>query len=328
MPRLRKVFLHKQPILITFSVEQGLMFPQNKLIKTILLSCLARAQALYPVKICHFTVEATHAHILAVVINPADVADFIERFKTESAHAINRLLGRKKRTIWCEGYDSPALLTIADVIRYIVYIYINPVKDRLVNSIDEYPGLTSWNMWNNRHLKQRVKIIKRSSIQRCNMHVKCSQHYKNSAKNLSSRNIEYTKMALEPDAWMDYFGISEPSESNELNRRIKELVKNTESKIRMEHSKLGINVLGATELAASGVDLEYTPERKGRRTQCISSDIKMRVSYLTAVKNMIHSGKEILRQWQNGDLSNPYPVGLFPPNFPRLAEFAFYSQLF
>ena len=31
----------------------------------------------------------------------------VRKFKTESAHAVNRLLGIRKRTIWCEGYDSP-----------------------------------------------------------------------------------------------------------------------------------------------------------------------------------------------------------------------------
>jgi hypothetical protein len=41
-------------------------------------------------------------HLLLVVKNPDDVGGFIRYFKTESAHMIKRVLGRAKRTIWCE----------------------------------------------------------------------------------------------------------------------------------------------------------------------------------------------------------------------------------
>jgi hypothetical protein len=34
----------------------------------------------------------------------------MERFKTESAHAVNNLLGREKRTVWCKSYDEPVIL--------------------------------------------------------------------------------------------------------------------------------------------------------------------------------------------------------------------------
>jgi hypothetical protein len=41
-----------------------------------------------------------------VVINPDHVEAFFRHFKTESAHMINGLLGRNKRTLWCGGYES------------------------------------------------------------------------------------------------------------------------------------------------------------------------------------------------------------------------------
>ena len=144
MPRPPKVFRHNDVLFVTTAVEQGLLLPANPLVSFIILCCLARAQALFPVTVSAFIVEGTHAHLLLVVINPEDVADFMERFKTESAHAINALLGRRGRTVWCDGYDSPVLGNPEDVVRKLVYLYTNPAKDGLVRSIHDYPGLSSF----------------------------------------------------------------------------------------------------------------------------------------------------------------------------------------
>ena len=40
--------------------------------------------------------QATHIHMILVVRNPDHVSSFIRHFKTESAHMLNRILGRKK----------------------------------------------------------------------------------------------------------------------------------------------------------------------------------------------------------------------------------------
>ncbi|MBX7143689.1 MAG: transposase [Oligoflexia bacterium] len=102
---------HGSVLFVTFSVEQGLLLLSNPLCEALIKSCLARAQFLYPVEICHFLVEATHIHMVLVVKNPDDVCRFVGYFKTESAHTLNGLLGREKRTVWCEGYDSPVILS-------------------------------------------------------------------------------------------------------------------------------------------------------------------------------------------------------------------------
>ncbi len=40
----------------------------------------------------------------------------MERFKCETGHAVNRLLGRRQVTVWCQGYDSPAILALDDLV--------------------------------------------------------------------------------------------------------------------------------------------------------------------------------------------------------------------
>ncbi len=80
-----------------------------------------------------------------VVINPEHVPEFLRNVKAESAHMLNNLLGRNRRTVWCEGYDSPIVLTPLHALVFISYLYANPAKDDLEISIHRYPGLSSCN---------------------------------------------------------------------------------------------------------------------------------------------------------------------------------------
>ena len=144
MARLRKAIFNGGVYFITTSTENGIMLPANPLVKMLLLSALKRAFDLHPLKISHLIINGTHLHFLLRCYNPEDIPAFMERFKTESSHYLNKLLGRRKRTIWCDSYDCSRILTPSRAIKKIVYLYTNPVKDQLISSITQYPGLSSW----------------------------------------------------------------------------------------------------------------------------------------------------------------------------------------
>ena len=141
MPRNPKLFLNDMPYFITCSTEEGLPFAANPLIELIIRGILAKAANMYDITICHIELMANHIHLVIVVRNPEHVARFMQYFKRESSHSINRLLGRKKRTIWCDRYDSPVVLDAERLANVITYLYTNPVKDNLVEKVEDYPCL-------------------------------------------------------------------------------------------------------------------------------------------------------------------------------------------
>ena len=110
----------------------------------IIKSCLAAAQLLYAVTICHLLTQATHIHMILVVKNPDHVPSFIRHFKTESAHMLNRILSRRKRTFWYDGTDTPTVLTLRRALVAIAYLFANPVKDNIESTIENYPGFSTW----------------------------------------------------------------------------------------------------------------------------------------------------------------------------------------
>jgi REP element-mobilizing transposase RayT len=318
MPRPRKLHLNQTVLLITSSIEEGLLMPQNPLIISILKSCLALAQFHYPVKICHFVFEANHFHLILLVDDPDLVKGFMERFKTESAHAINRLLGRGKRTVWCAGYDSPVLLTVDDVIAKIVYLYTNPSRDSLADSIDQYVGLHSYNYIQNNKLEIDCPIIRRPQISALEDKKYTVQDFRYLANGLENESKLSCKLVITPDAWTTCF--PEISDANEINQRIYDLIKLAEDEYYQLRIQKNQSVPSPSKLQSENFNLEYQSKRQGRRTFCISANKDLRRSFIRSVRSIIEKANEIYQKWLKGDFSIPYPLGLYPPSQPKQAH--------
>ncbi|MCB0309673.1 MAG: transposase [Bdellovibrionales bacterium] len=320
MSRLPKVLLNGHVVFLSFSVEEGFPFPPNDLMNTILESALARAQHLYPVKVSHHLFETTHAHMILVVENPNHIKHFVRAVKTESAHAVNRLLGRKKRTIWCEGYDSPTVLTVEDMIEKIAYIYTNPSKDGLEDSIERFPGLSSWKAFLRGERIRTCPRIRRNEYAPLKSTRLTIEESKELAKNYRDSSKSSHDFHLDFDLWMSAFDIHDPEEKQRINQRIVERVKELEGEYRKERKEKGLRVKGAKNLMLTPLDTPYVPKRTGRKMWCICRDIELRKAFISAVKALVQKGKEVYERWHAGDFSVPYPLGLFPPSMPKLGE--------
>ncbi len=110
MARPPRILLPHTVVMITSRVQQGLPFTCTPLLELLLWSALTVAYNHHPIRIIAFVVMGNHLHLIALVEDPVQIESFMERFKCETAHAVNRLLGRRQVTVWCEGYDSPTIL--------------------------------------------------------------------------------------------------------------------------------------------------------------------------------------------------------------------------
>ncbi len=321
MPRLPKVHLNGSVLFITTSVEQDFMFPANPLIKEIIKSCLAIAQSHHPIEISHIIMQSTHVHFTAMVHNPNDIPGFMERFKTESAHRINRLLGRKKRTIWCQGYDSTIILDLEKAIEKIVYIYDNPVKDGLVESIDNYPGISSWHHFKKGQSKATFKtyLIPRDALHKLEDRALFIDDYERERRQLLIKKRKI-KFQINLNSWMKAFLITDPKEQEEINQNIIDAVRAKEKDQKEIRKSEKISVCGAAKLMLQRPGSAFIPEREGKKTICIASDKKIRISFIQSIKLLISQAREILLQWRKGNFLAQYPIGLYPPSLPKRAE--------
>lgn len=311
---------HGSVLFVTLSVEEGLLLLANPLCEAIIKSCLARAQHLHDVKICHLIVEATHIHIFLVVVNPSDVPGFIGRFKTESAHMLNRVLGRRKRTVWCDGYDSPIVLTPTRAIIAIAYLYANPGKDNLEDTIDLYPGFSSWKMFRANERTRLWRRIQRTAFRALPRDSHNLRGYTKEAERILATSRKNHKFELEPNAWMKALRITDPEEQARVNDRIVERVRRLESRARTKRVQERKRVMGRERLISQPLDIHYRPRRSGRRTSVLTEVRSLRIEFIRFLKQLMDQARRVYQRWKVGDFSEPYPLGLYPPSMPKLAE--------
>jgi hypothetical protein len=311
---------HGSVLFCTFSLEEGLLLLANPLCQAIVKSCLAAATELYPVRICHMIVEATHIHLVLVVIDPDDVTAFVRHFKTESAHMINGLLGRNKRTLWCEGYDSPIVLTPARALMAIAYLYANPAKDNLETSIDNYPGFSTWKMFQSGKLTRQWKRLRRPQFTPITRDANNLRGYTKRAEALLDASEEVQTFTLEPNAWMESFGYRSPEQQQMLNKQLIMHIRLLEERAERTRVREKKRVMGRERLIAQVFDTSYRPKRSGRRMWCLSEKRSVRLEFIRFFKALMQKARAVRERWKMGDVTVPYPPGLYPPSMPKLAN--------
>ena len=320
MPRNRKYYPHKSVLFLTTRTETGLPFVSSLLMNFILWGILARAKEQYNIRVCHFIFMANHLHLLLVVENPEDVRLFMAFVKGESAHAVNRLLGRTQRTVWQAGYDSPVVLSPQDVMKYICYLYLNPVTANLVERVSDYPGVSSWEMFTARKHKKLCKRLRRSSIHplwQPALSINEQRRHIAEYETLPGTKHEFE---LEPNAWMDCFSELKEVSKDELNARLLKDIGEKELSLADKRREEKRRVIGATTLRRESMKKEYTPTKRSRRMICLCHDQKLRRAFIKTYRALCDKARRVYQDWRRGELRPRIPPGLFAPSMPTLAS--------
>ena len=309
-----RILLPKHTVFITSRTWRELPFVCTNLMNSIIWGILGRSQHLYPVKINCFKFMGNHFHMIATVEDPQVLVGFIDRLKTETAHAVNKLLGRRKVPVWEEGYDALTLLTEEDVIEKIAYIYNNATKANLVPTIDEYPGVSSWQMFLDDTKSVSVPWINRQNIAKLEKTSLSESEDRILTKSLTSQSSSHT-FTLSPFAWIDYFQIP-ISEIAEIKKRIINRVREKEIDINKNSPKF----LGVQALKRRNMDHPFIPKKYAPKMWCISKDKEKKITFIKFVKELAVKARHVYTLWKKQDFSIPFPLGLFPPSFPKVAN--------
>ncbi len=282
----------------------------------IIKSVLARAQTQFNVVVCGVAFMANHFHLLLVSQDPETTVRFVDCVKTELAHAVNKLLGRRKRTVWCSDYDAEPIITRSCAIAKFVYLYTNPQAANLVDTIDEYPGFSTWEMFLEEEHKFTAPWIRRFFVTELPKKAISEQDDLALCQQLRDKSTDSHEFTLSPFAWLKCFRIPE-GEIPQIKEEIIRGVRAEEAKLRAERK---FPCLGAEKLRRQPIDLKYTPKKYGRKQWCISDDKDLRIAFINWVKAERAKARETYRRWRKGDRSAEYPPGMFPPSFPKLAN--------
>lgn len=255
----RKFFTHNSVVFVTSSVREGLPLIPTYVFNSILIGILAKANSLYSgVRICHFVFMANHFHMILVVKKQEDAPAFIGYVKQEISHTINRFLNRSGISIWSDGYDSPLLLTFDKVIHYIVYMYLNPTKANLENSIEEFPGLSSWSMFLSGQHSKICKHIRRSNVP-CILGSQFGDgalginEQKRLLEVLQELSDEDIELVIEPFAWVECFEELRDANIDKMKATIIKQLRDLEQQKRDERNANKTTLIGSTSLRRQSI---------------------------------------------------------------------------
>lgn len=295
------------------------MLPANPLAKFVIKAALLRAQNLHDVKISHFIVNGTHIHMIVRVKDPEDIPGFMARFKTESASYLNKILGRDKRTVWCKGYDSPRCMNMEDVIDRIVYLYDNPVKDGLIESINNYPGLSTWHIFNGNQKRIFGTFLSRDDFYPIDQ----NQDYKGFKKCVKrlAKLGKLKEVEFDPNDWFKAYGVDDLEEIDDINDSIRIMIKEREKNKQQEYLEEKKSFMGRTKLENQGIDIDYQRKKQtGRKHWVICKNKEERKFYIAFLKELAREAREVYEAWCHGDTSRRMPIGVFAPSMPVVAN--------
>ena len=314
--RNRRLYIHNTAIYITSRTERNLPFTTCKLINEAIKGIIARAQHIYDFSLCHFIFMPNHFHMLAVINNPHHTSPFIGYIKQETSAMINRICGVRQNTVWTNGFDGITVLTPDKVMDVIKYIYKNPAKAHLVRSINDYPGVTSWNMFKNGIKETKHRWIKRAEFYQIdNLHALSESAQSRILDRMAGDEPVYHTLTLEPNAWMDCFPEFANIDREELNRKIIKEIISEEREIAHENG-----VVGSARLKNQPVNKEFKSKKYGKRMFCMSSDISLRVRFIAFFKHSSKLAYEAYQLVKQGVCSVIFPPGTIMPGGKILQE--------
>lgn len=281
---------------------------------------MARAQRDTKITICHFLWMGNHLHLLFLAMDAESCAQFYSELMKKVTDYLKRLLGLSRLELWEPG--GPVLSRVLDVDKAcdrVAYIYANPSRADLVESISNYPGYSSWEGFNcdtskNTHIEEipwvRLPTIRKLFSRTINER----QDTFLTEKLSKSARLAHT-VTIHPNAFYKVFGIEEATEISRYNERILNEIKAREETHTAQRAAQGKKIFGANALKREPIMKAHKPERKSsdRKILYHTSLKELALSFLNQFDAFCAACRKAYLAWRDGNYSVEWPPGAFRP---------------
>ena len=142
----RRFFQHKSAYFVTNRLAEGLPFVANAYVEKVLGGVFARARERFPsIGICSLLVLGNHYHgVFVTKGDPADLERFFHYVHAEVAKILVRWLGKRNVKVWGQRYNAAKILDFKTAVKYMGYLFLNPSAANLVDKIEDFACLNTW----------------------------------------------------------------------------------------------------------------------------------------------------------------------------------------
>ena len=326
---------------LCFKARKGFPLPPLRTINKLIKSALARTQRDCKVHICHFVWMANHCHILIIVIDADAAKNFYSELMKRLTDSVKALTGKPYLNLWQTRPVVPLIGNLEAAKAKIAYIYANPSRANLVNTIEHYPGYSSFPQFIQSNasacsslltlqIKETVHWIQSSHIPTlpsASLSEQQDRFFSDKLNNpISKKGNRKTQkkheLILEPNLWLSCFGECSNEDVIRINKEILQDLKHRESEHAEARLKANKTVIGTQRLKQLAVMADYEPKRNptDRRIIVICSDKELRILLIQRHKEFAMLCRLRYTQWSTGDTSEPWPPAGFRPPMPIMAN--------
>lgn len=290
---------------VTNRVAEGLPFVPNNYIRLMLLGVIARASNRFEgITICSWLFMANHYHAIVILKGePAEFAAFMNFVDGEIAKLVVRWLGKRNVRVWAQRYHAAPLLTSDDVLDYMVYLFMNPVKARLVRAASEWAGASTFYALAGDESRSFKRIMpgKVPRLPRRSFSQKLIERLEGG---IANSDAEEWELRVDSFGWMECFSNTRGQSRLVMLNRLNEALERAEREL----DQVGSKVIGMRTLAHSNPHKPFRPRKRGRRVACLSKNWELRRRFLLVYRAFCERAE---RAWRDASSKNMLPT--LPP---------------
>ena len=242
--------------------------------------CLALASIRFGIDVLFTLAESNHHHTI-IFDRHGHMSAFLEHFHKLVARSQNALRGRWEN-FWAA--QEPCVTRLLDrdaVIEKLIYAASNPVKDRLVERVHQWPGVNTWSAF-----------IYRRAI-------------------TATRPRHFFRSSMPAQVTLDLVIPSELGDPDEVIREVREGVEAIEAQVRTERMANGGTVIGRRRLLAqSWKDCPTSFERRRELRPRFAGGPHVRIPALASYRSFLWAYKHARDRWRRG-LEAVFPAGTY-----------------
>ena len=214
------------------------------------------------------------------------------------------------------------LPTLKDAIKRLVYLFCNPVEAKLCDSIDQYPGLSSWNAFCTCEASVDATVVESapwhpvSTLPEIGPRGLSKEEDSLYVDRLASSKAAVSHiLVLKPLAWLGLFGIVEAKDIEAIRQEVIQKVYAREAELREERQKATQTTVSTDTLQAEPYLKPHKPKKKERKIFVICSDTEARISWIKFFQGVFRRCAECYQMAKKG-VAATWPLGTFIPWLP------------
>ena len=289
---------------ITCRTIQGrYLFLPSPQFNDVFLGALGKAQRDCEIMINAVSVLSSHFHLLLVIDDAEQVANFMRNFNSKLALEVNRLTGWDG-TVFGRRYDMTVVtdeeLAQAGILKYVL---AQSVKEQLVERVEDWPGVHS------------LSALMEGETLTGHWFNRSQEH---GARNRGEEHSRF-KYASEETVVLSKIPCWAHLSDEDYRQRIASLKEQIEAEAAVVREATGTQVLGVEAILSR--DPQYRPENLARSPAPLvhAATRAARKAFYEAYSWFVGAFRDAAEKLRRGDRAAPFPAGCFPPALPFVA---------